>query len=129
MLADEDRTGTTQADAGWAVRIAVSSSARNGVVGVGGAVELPASAQEGPKLKRFAYTLGMMAEQNPFSGELAAISYTLGRLPSLRCRTVAVLTRNKAAVLSIRNPLNSPAKSTLGVYTTPLNLSSAMETQ
>lgn len=38
MLADEDRTGPTQADAGWAVRIAVSSSARNGVVGAGGGV-------------------------------------------------------------------------------------------
>lgn len=38
MLANKNKTGPIQADAGWAVRIAVSSSARNGVVGVGGGV-------------------------------------------------------------------------------------------
>ena len=93
-----------RADLGWAVRVAVSSSARNGLVGVGGAVDLPASVRGGPKVEPFSFTLGMRTDQNPFSGELAAMACALRRLPELRYRSIAVLTSNKAAALALRNP-------------------------
>ncbi|KAH7193881.1 uncharacterized protein B0J16DRAFT_412443 [Fusarium flagelliforme] len=35
-----DEAATREADAGWAIRIAVSSSARNDVVGVGGTIQI-----------------------------------------------------------------------------------------
>lgn len=57
IVDDGDNSEMTQADLGWAVRTAVSSSARNGVVGVGGVIEIPASVRGGPKLERFSFTL------------------------------------------------------------------------
>ncbi|KAL9572236.1 hypothetical protein ACKAV7_003619 [Fusarium commune] len=104
IVDDGDSLGTTQADLGWAVRAAVSSSARNGVVGVGGVIEIPASVRGGPKLERFSFTLGMRTEQNPFSGQLAAMAYALRHVPDLAYRSVALLASNKAAVLTVRNP-------------------------
>ncbi len=104
IVDDGDSLRTRQADLGWTVRTAVSSSARNGVVGVGGVIEIPASVRGGPKLERFSFMLGMRTEQNPFSGELAAMAYALRHLPDLEYRSVALLASNKAAVLMVRNP-------------------------
>ena len=104
IVDDRDSLRMRQADLGWTVRTAVSSSARNGVVGVGGVIEIPASARGGPKLERFSFTLGMRTEQNPFSGELAAMAYALRHLPDLEYRSVALFASNKAAVLTVRNP-------------------------
>ncbi|RKK91058.1 hypothetical protein BFJ68_g16279, partial [Fusarium oxysporum] len=83
IVDDGDNSAMTQADLGWAVRTAVSSSARNGVVGVGGVIKIPASVRGGPKFERFSFTLGMRTEQNPFSEELAAMAYALRHLPDL----------------------------------------------
>ncbi|WAO97111.1 Hypothetical protein NCS54_01482000 [Fusarium falciforme] len=69
-----DEAAPGESEAGWAIRIAVSSSARNDVVGVGGAVQIPLSVRGGPKLETFSFTLGMRTEQNPYSGELAAMA-------------------------------------------------------
>lgn len=89
-----------------AVRIAVSSSSRNGVVGMGGAIEIHKSAQNGPsdETLSFSTTLGKREEQNPYSGELAAMAKALSLLPKLRFRNIALVTRNKAAVLALRRP-------------------------
>jgi hypothetical protein len=58
------------------VRIAVSSSARNGiVVGMGGVVRIPLSMRGGPRDETFTMTLGPRTEQNPFSAELAALQH------------------------------------------------------
>jgi hypothetical protein len=46
----------------------------------------------------------MRSEQNPYSGELAAMARALSSLPKLRFRSIAVLTSNKAAVLTLRQP-------------------------
>ena len=94
----------TQQNADYDVRIAVSSSARNGLVGVGGAATLPASVYGSPKLGTFSSTLGPRSEQNPSSGELAAIERALGTLPPLRSSHIELSTRNKAAVLTIQQP-------------------------
>ncbi|EEY24045.1 conserved hypothetical protein [Verticillium alfalfae VaMs.102] len=50
------------------VRIAVSSSARNDLVGVGGVVEMPQVSQGGPKLVKFSFLLGERSGQNVFAG-------------------------------------------------------------
>ena len=99
-----DETAAEKVDAGWAVRIDVSSSARNDLVGIGGAIQLATSVRGSPKLETFSSTLGMRSQQNPYSGELAAIARALSLLPRLRFRNIMLLTSNKAAVLSLRQP-------------------------
>lgn len=86
------------------IRIAVSSSARHGVVGVGGAIELPAAVQGGPSLETFSFTLGMRTEQSPYSGELAAMAYVLRRLPEMQYYDVTLMTSSKAAALTLGKP-------------------------
>lgn len=86
------------------VRITVSSSARNGLVGAGGAIVLPATVYGSQKLGTFSSTLGPRSEQNPVSGELAATERALGTLPPLRSSRIELSTRSKAAVLTLRQP-------------------------
>jgi len=95
---------TTQRNADYDIRIAVSSSARNGLVGVGAAAVLPASIYGSPKLGTFFSTLGPRSEQNPYSGELAAMERALGTLLALTSSRIELSTRNKAAVLTLRHP-------------------------
>jgi hypothetical protein len=102
MITDEAATKLTHTDA--AVHIAVSSSARNGVVGVGGAIEIQVSSQSNPTVETFSSTLGIRTEQNPYSGELTAMAIALSRLPRLRYRNIVLLTRCKSAALVIRQP-------------------------
>ncbi|KAJ6117870.1 hypothetical protein N7523_005788 [Penicillium sp. IBT 18751x] len=94
----------TQIEIGGAMRIAVSSSARNEMVRFGVAIEKQPPRYRKPRLKTFPVTLGARAEQNPYSGELAAIAYALSTLRGLkRCR-IRLLTSNKAAALTLKNP-------------------------
>ena len=101
-----DESALRQLEMGWAVRIAVSSSARNDVVGIGGAIEIRKSARSDPRNETlsFSSTLGIREEQNPYSGELAAMANALNTLPKLRFRSIVLVTRNKAAVLTLRKP-------------------------
>ncbi|EAQ91759.1 hypothetical protein CHGG_03694 [Chaetomium globosum CBS 148.51] len=59
-----DRTGIQQKKTEWAVRIAVSSSARNNMVGIGGVVRLPLPMRDGSRNEAFSVTLGSRSEQN-----------------------------------------------------------------
>jgi ribonuclease HI/exonuclease III len=93
-------------EANWAVRIAVSSSSRNGVVGMGGAISI-----QNNETRSFSTTLGKREEQNPYSAELAAMAEALSRLPKLRFRNIALTTRNKAAVLTLRRPRQQSGQS------------------
>jgi hypothetical protein len=52
----------------------------------------------------FSSTLGIREEQNPYSGELAAMANALNTLPKLRFRRIALMTRNKAAALTVGKP-------------------------
>ncbi|KDN71873.1 hypothetical protein CSUB01_09606 [Colletotrichum sublineola] len=87
------------------IRVAVSSSARNGVVGVGGAVQKQSGLRDDPELELFSFTLGPRSEQNPYSGQLAAMAYALRRsLSDVASERITVVTSNKAAVLTLRRP-------------------------
>ena len=97
-----DETAANKVDA--AVRVAVSCSVRNDLVGVGGATQLATSARSKPKRRTFYSTIGTRSQQNPYSGELAAMARALNLFPQLRFRRIALLTSNKAAVLSLRRP-------------------------
>lgn len=88
----------------WDIRVAVSSSARNGVVGVGGVVRGTPFIDGNAASEEFSFTLGPRMEQNPYSGELAAIAHALNILPNVSHRRIALLTTNKAVALSLRNP-------------------------
>lgn len=101
IITEETDRQTTE---GWSVKLAVSSSARNGMVGVGGTQELPISALGRSRRKVFSFTLGLRTENSPFSGELAAMAYTLRILPPIRDRNVVIMTSNKAAMLALAKP-------------------------
>ena len=74
------------------------------VVEIGGAIHMQSSKHSTLRPETFSSTLGMRPDQNPYLGELAAIAHALGLLPSLRFRSMVLLTSNKAAVLTLRNP-------------------------
>ena len=94
----------TQQNVDYNIRIAVSSSARNDLVRVGGAVMLLALVYGSLKLGTFSSTLGLRLEQNLYSRELAAIERALGTLLALRSSRIELSTRNKVAVLTLRQP-------------------------
>ncbi|KAK8000511.1 reverse transcriptase [Apiospora arundinis] len=103
-IADESDAETEVERTDWAVRIAVSSSAKNGLVGYAGAVEVRSSTRASPLLATRAVTLGSREEQNPYTGELAAIADMLHSLPTLRYRSILLFTRNRAAALTLKKP-------------------------
>ena len=55
------------------------------------------------RLKTFSITLDARSEQNPYSGELAAMAHTLKTLPVLKSYRITLLTSNKAATLTLGN--------------------------
>ncbi|KXH64484.1 hypothetical protein CNYM01_14386, partial [Colletotrichum nymphaeae SA-01] len=66
---------------------------------------LPASLRGGGGVTTASRTLGLRTEQNPYVAELAALAEAVKSLPQrLDYRAIHVFTRNKAAVLAIRNP-------------------------
>jgi ribonuclease HI len=98
--------GTALEPTGWDVRIAVSSSARNGLVGIGGAVDIRRLARDGPGDENLSFSiiLGKRDKQNAYSGELAAMAKALNILPRLEFCKIALATRNKATILILGKP-------------------------
>lgn len=84
MQADVEATANSQAAPGGTMQAAVSSSARNGLVGFGVAIEKQPPRYRKLKLKTSSVTLGARAEQSPYSGELAAIAHALDMPPGLK---------------------------------------------
>jgi hypothetical protein len=102
---EEDDKIKELAKAGWAVRIATSSSARNDLVGMGGTVRIPISlARAGKIIETFSVTLGTTEEHNPYTAELAAIARGLKYLPEMKYRVVVILTSNRSAAQATGNP-------------------------
>jgi ribonuclease HI len=102
---EEDDKIKELAKAGWAVRIATSSSARNDLVGMGGTIRIPISVARAGKIgETFSVTLGTREEHNPYTAELAAIAHGLNYLPEIKYRAVVILTSNRSAAQAICNP-------------------------
>ncbi|KAM3066458.1 hypothetical protein ACMFMG_012228 [Clarireedia jacksonii] len=93
-----------QPDSNRAAYIAVSSSARNGVVGLGAAIKTRKRVGDDPTVETLFSTLGARTEQNPYVAELAAMARALQQLPRRKYHSITLWTRNKAAVLTLRNP-------------------------
>ena len=58
----------------------------------------------GSRDKAFSVTLGSRSEQNPFSGEFAAIGHALRLIQDIRYRKIILATSNKAAVMALERP-------------------------
>ncbi|CEJ62734.1 Putative Reverse transcriptase [Penicillium brasilianum] len=101
---DVEAMADSHAVPGGSIQVAVSSSARNRLVGFGVAIKKQPPRYRKLKLKSFFVTLGARSEQNPFSAELAAMAHTLNMLAGLKDYRITLLTSNKAAALAIRNP-------------------------
>ena len=93
-----DEAAVEETDTDYAVRIAVSSSARNGLVGIGGAIRLAIS-RRSSRLETFSSTLGTRSQQNPYSGELAAIARALSLLHTIGWNTVQSIPKMEWIVL------------------------------
>jgi ribonuclease HI len=104
MQTDIDQPQDFQTRAGVYMQIAVSSSARNELVGFGVAIEKQLPRYRKLKLKTLSVTLGARAEQNSFSAELAAMAHALNMVVGLKDYRITLLTSNKAAALTLRNP-------------------------
>jgi ribonuclease HI len=104
MQADVEAMADSQTAPGGTMQAAVSSSARNGFVGFGVALEKQPPRYQKLKLKTSSVTLGARVEQSPYSGELAAIAHALDIPPGLKQYQITLLTSNKAAALTLRNP-------------------------
>ena len=90
--------------AGWTQAVAVSSSSRNGVVGVGGVIQTKDARGNAAKWAAFSFTLGARTEQSPFSGELAAMAFALRNLPDSHRENIALFTRSKGAAAALKGP-------------------------
>ncbi|KAJ5101079.1 hypothetical protein N7456_007131 [Penicillium angulare] len=99
-----------QTETGGVMQIAISSSARNELVGFGVAIEKQPPRNRKLKFKPFSTTLGARAEQNPFSAELAAMAHVLKRVVGIKDYKITLLTSNKAAALTLRNPRRQPGQ-------------------
>ncbi|RKL10780.1 hypothetical protein BFJ70_g16461 [Fusarium oxysporum] len=94
-----------QPKAGWAVRIATRSSARNDLVGMGGTIRIPISlARAGKIVETFSVTLGTADEYNPYTAELAAIARGLRSLPEMKYRVIVIVISNRSVAQAIGNP-------------------------
>ncbi|KAJ5730151.1 uncharacterized protein N7483_004659 [Penicillium malachiteum] len=99
---------------GGSMRIAISGSARNGLVGFGVAIEKQPPRYRKLKLKTLSITLGARSEQNPFSAELAAMAHALNMQVALKNYRITLLASNKAATLTVRNPRQQSGQDFVG---------------
>jgi hypothetical protein len=89
---------------GGTMQIAFSSSARNELVEFGVAIEKQPPRYRKVRLKTLSVTLSARTEQNPLSAELAAMAHTLKTLVGLKDFRISLVTSNKAATLTLKNP-------------------------
>ena len=109
-----DTEMTRQPNTNRAAYIAVSSSARNGMVGFGAAIRARKHVGDALTVETLSSTLGPRTEQNLYVGELAAMAHAFGHLPRRKYHSITLLTRNKAAVLTLRNPRKQSGQEHIG---------------
>jgi hypothetical protein len=101
------------------IRISTSSSARKGVVGMGGAMDDGQWTRLNEHYYTYSCTLGPRTAQNPYVAELVAIAEGLARLsPMLRNQEIRIFTRNRAAVRAVSQPEGQSGQRIIGqIYT------------
>jgi hypothetical protein len=91
------------------IQIPTSSSARRGMVGMGGAIHDTLSIVTGREPSIYLATLGARTEQNPYTAELAAMAIAMNRLPlHLVGIQITIITSNQGALLA-----TSPTKTSI----------------
>ena len=98
-----DDTATEQMEAGWAVRIAISSSVRNNMLEIGAVVRIPLSMRGGPRDESFKVTLGAQDGTEPVLRKTCSYTACVKIGSKSRHRRIVLATSNKAAVLTIKD--------------------------
>lgn len=85
------------------ILVATSSSERNGIVGMGGAIR--DTLMNRPEPTTYSITLGARTEQNSYTAELEAIGMAMRCLsPGIRGRQISILTSNQNTLLVVSQP-------------------------
>ena len=96
------------------IRIATSSSARKGIVGMGGAIHDTLGIVTGREPITYPVTLGARTEQNRYTAELAAMSMAMKRLPQyLVGRQVTIISSNQGALLATSQPRHQSGQTSI----------------
>jgi hypothetical protein len=96
------------------IRIATSSSARKGRVGMGGAIHDTLGITTGREPITYSATLGARTEHNPYTAELAAIAMAIEQLPlHLVGRQITIVTSNQGALLATSQPKHQSGQASI----------------
>ena len=96
------------------IRIATSSSARKGMVEMGGAIHDSLGIVTGREPITYSVTLAARTEQNPYTAELAAMAMTMKRLSQhLVGRQITIITSNQGALLATSQPRHQSGQSSI----------------
>jgi ribonuclease HI len=94
--------------------IATGSSAKKGMVGMGGIARDTLFNRASEIVAYYSVTLGTREEQNPYTAELAAIARALENLPVGVChRHITIVTRNQSALAALKQPRQQSGQGTI----------------
>jgi ribonuclease HI len=94
--------------------IATSSSAKKGMVGIGGVARDTLFSRTSEIVAYYSVALGTREEQNPYTAELAAIAMALENLLASVChRNITIVTRNQLALAAMRQPRQQSGQGTI----------------
>ena len=115
VICEPDREKATEmANRAEGILIATSSSARGGVVGMGGCIRDTRINGADEAITSYSVTLGTRTEQNPYTAELEAIAAALTCIPTwIRHRRVVILSSNRSALAAIRKPQQQSGQNTI----------------
>jgi hypothetical protein len=96
------------------IRIVTSSSARKGMVGMGGVIHDTLGIGTGREPITYSVSLGARTEQNPYTAELAAMAMAMKRLPlHLVGRQITIISSNQGALLATSQPRHQSGQTSI----------------
>lgn len=97
------------------IRIAIGSSVRNGIVGMGAAIHDTCEYEVDRQHVSHSTTVGRRTDHNPYTAELASIAEAVRRLtPEPRGRGIVFFTSNQGAVRAVSMPKKQSGQEMLG---------------
>jgi hypothetical protein len=97
-----------------AIWIAISSSVRKGIVGMGGVIHDTLSIVTGREPITYSVTLGTRAEQNPYTAELTAMAMAMKQLIlHLVRRQITITTSNQGVLLATSQPRHQSGQTSI----------------